>query len=423
MRSLYSFRPRIESLEDRAVPATISVLSGQLFVSNPSGDLTITTLGGGQVKVEDNGSSVTVSGVGTAINITGSNKADVINFDASIAFPGRVQISGGNGNDEINLKGTIGGNLTVLGGLGDDVITIVDDLAVGGNFISSDTAGANDIVFEADLAVGGSFTASGVRDFAVDVNSLTVGGGLTVSAVTSGAGLNVSAAAGSLFSVGKALSLTGNASADTVSLEGEIQVGGNTTINLAAGDNTAVITPDTLSTFSGSFRYTGTSGVDDVTVDEDVVLAGATTIALGEGENVLTIGTAAGFSANGSVAVTVGNGDNNSLTFGGDGVFNSTVNVTIGNGDNNTTTFDSAPAGRLTYRSGNGEGNVLALTSGDVLINATFGTGLAVASNTLDLTGLTTLSGIVRGSNNPGANVLIQDTADLVDITFIGFPS
>jgi hypothetical protein len=57
MRRVYSFRPRIEALEDRAVPATINLVAGQLFISNPTAALTVTSLGAGQVKVQDGLSS------------------------------------------------------------------------------------------------------------------------------------------------------------------------------------------------------------------------------------------------------------------------------------------------------------------------------------------------------------------------------
>jgi hypothetical protein len=174
---------------------------------------------------------------------------------------------------------------------------------------------------------------------------------------------------------------------------------------------------------SGSFRYTGTSGTDTVTLNGDLTIAGASTIGLGEGVNNLTVGTFGPFAANGSFAVTGGNGDN-TLLFDANATFNSTVNVTLGNGATNATTFNTAPAGKLTYRSGNGASNTLNLFVGTVMLDATFGTNPAAGANTLNLAGLTSLSGIVRGSNIAGANVLIQGTASLDPmLMLIGFPS
>ena len=54
MRNKAAFRPVLEGLEQRWVPATIKVIAGNLYVSNQVGTLTVSTTGtAGQVTVND----------------------------------------------------------------------------------------------------------------------------------------------------------------------------------------------------------------------------------------------------------------------------------------------------------------------------------------------------------------------------------
>src|SRR5262245_30344300 len=108
MRTKHAFRPTLEGLEERWVPATIKLVAGSLFVSNQVGDLSVeTTAVAGQVKVTDNAKAVVVSGVGSLILITGTNLPNKINFVATAkTFPGQLLINSGNGADTIDLSGT-----------------------------------------------------------------------------------------------------------------------------------------------------------------------------------------------------------------------------------------------------------------------------------------------------------------------------
>jgi hypothetical protein len=353
----------------------------------------------------------------------------VITVDASTAFAGNVFINAGNGNDTIKLQGTIGGNLTVLGGLGNDTISIIGDLTVGGNVTASDIAGSNDIDFQADATVGGNFSATGVNDFTLNANKLNVGNNLTVSAVPSGAPLNFTTAAGSLLSVGKALTVNGYAAADSFSVLGEIQVGGNTTFNLGNGTNSVNITVSVPSTLAGNFRYTGGVGDDTVTIPSGLTIGGNSFVALGEGTNTLGLAAfnlAVGFAANGNITVTGGNGSN-SVTFGTTGAFNGNINVTLGNGSNSLF-FNTSPVfGKITYRGGNGINGVGFASVPTVLdVDLTFGNNPNPLSNSIGFSGgAMVFTGIVRGSGLPGANVIFNFNGTIFapNLQLIGFPS
>src|SRR4051812_7324249 len=109
MSATRGFRPRLEALEQRWVPATIRVVGGVLLVSDQTGPLTITPSANaaGVVTVSDGGKGgVTVSGVGRLIAITGTSRADSITFNGGTGgFKGDVLIRSGNGDDTVTVSG------------------------------------------------------------------------------------------------------------------------------------------------------------------------------------------------------------------------------------------------------------------------------------------------------------------------------
>ena len=435
MQRNYSFRPRIETLEERSVPATIKLVAGNLFISNQVGTLTVTSLGAGQVKIQDGSSSpVVVSGVGTAINITGTNKADAIVVDATNPFAGNVLINGRNGNDTINFKGTIGGNLTVLGGLGNDTFTNNGDAKVLGNFTFSDSLGKNDIDIANNLTVGGNLTATGVRQFYIipqTSKTLSVLGNLTIAAPTIGPSLDIKIQNGSNLIVGKALTITGNTGDDIFntffgvnnpSNAGTIQVGGNTNIHLGEGNNTVVIAPNVAANHNGNFTYTGGAGTDTVIFSNGtlspVTIAGNATFHLGEG-NLNDLTFFEGTILNGNLTATVGNGDSNGIFFQPDSVLNGNVNITLGNGNNNFplyyVAFGTAPAGTLKLTVGNGN-NVLELYNFGTspltyAVDLLFGNGNNVVS-LLEIPGDVIITGKLIGGT--GSNTFNQNLATIL---------
>ncbi|NBO91188.1 MAG: hypothetical protein EBV06_02555 [Planctomycetia bacterium] len=370
-------RPRIESLEERSVPATIQAVAGHLFVSKQVGALTVTNNGGGSVTVQDGAKTTTVTNIGNLILITGTNLSNNITFNGTTSFPGSVLINAGNGNDNIEIFGGIGGNLTVLGGLGNDLTTVTDNLDVGGTVNMVDVLGNNDLYITADMAVGGTMAARGFNEFALKVagSSLSVGGDLTVSALVSGQPLELSTEALTAFNVGRNLWASGYANNDSVVIEGDLLVGGNTTVSLGgttvAGQNDFNLTPDennaNTAQLAGNLYYTGGAGLDNVVLNNQTTVAGFTKISLGAvGSNTLDDNA----THAGDVIVTGGNGGNR-LTFGG--VMDGMVRITLGNGTNNTT-FNAAPAGYLVYSGGNLSDTVLLDGADDYYVDLLFGT-------------------------------------------------
>jgi hypothetical protein len=423
MRSRYAIRPRLEHLEERATPASVQVAAGNLIVRDPVGPLAVIHLGGGAFQVADNASNVVVGGVGTSVNIIGSNKADTVIFNANNPFGGRLLINTAGGNDTILALGTVGGNAVLLTGAGNDTI-VANNLKVGGNLTVVDNSGKNSYSINGNNVVGGFFSARGFSEFNLNASKLTVGRDLVVSAPLVGPGLAFNAGPASELFVGKNWSVLGYSKADQVNVLGTVNVNGNTTLNLGGGNNSIEINTVGDSTLAGNFRVQSGFGDDIVVLDGLLTIGGIGSVFLGDGANLLSLGAFGAVEANGNWSINVGNGTGNTLVFDVGATFYGTVNLTVGNGDANLALFNTAPAGLLTFRGGNGSGNVLALNAGDVAINARFGNGLDPASNILDLSGgLATLTGVVQGSNFAGANLLSQGLAELLDIRLIGFPS
>ncbi|MFO0843691.1 MAG: hypothetical protein U0797_15055 [Gemmataceae bacterium] len=429
MRSKHSFRPVVEGLEDRWVPATIRLVAGNLFVSNQVGELTVSTTGtAGQITVNDffnaTDHKVTLSGVGSLISITGTNLANKINFVADVAggklaFPGNLLINSGNGIDTVDLTGRIGGNVTLLTGLGNDIVTSTGDLSIGGGLTFSDGFGLNTVnLNDQDWIIGGNLTMSGVGTFNSGTgNMLKVGGAVTLAATPTVANpLNVTFNAGSLVDIGKSLTITGSAVTDSVQVLSLLSVGGNMSVNLRGGLNTFFLTPTTGGTgINGSLFYIGNGDADTVFLGDFSDVAGNTSIEMGGGANVFVDNPLSLYAGN----LTV-NGGNDTNTFVISGAVSGNLGVSLGNGDNNLTQVNGAIGGRFSYRLGNGSNAALNLAPAagtTVVIDAVFGTGSSTFSLLTDFT----LTGIVRGTG--GSYTFDQGTATLAPtLYFINYP-
>ncbi|MBX7104893.1 MAG: hypothetical protein K1X57_12480 [Gemmataceae bacterium] len=420
-----SFRPTLQRLETRWVPATISLTAGSLNISNPTGALVVeTTAVTGQIKVTDGSKVVTLSNVGSQINITGNNLANSISFRANTAggnkaFPGNLFVDSGNGNDTVDLSGTVSGTVLINTGLGNDLVTATsNDVNVGGLFRFTDTAGTNTFdLNDRNWTLGNNFMLSGVGLFDMGTgNNLTVGGSMFVNATPAPApGVPMTAQFNGLgVTIAQGLYLTGGTADDVVAFTANTTVGGSVVATLGEGNNTFVYTP-TAGAFAGSFNYTGGAGVDVVVLGASSNIAGQASVSLGNGINTF-VDTATSQYA-GNLNITGGNGTNTAVVTGnlsGD-FFN-----TFGNGDGNTTVFTGVLAGKFNYRVGNGQLTTLTLAPAiaqTVNINATFGFG----SSTFNLGPNLTLTGTVRGTG--GLYTFNQGTAVLTsNLFFINYP-
>lgn len=375
-RTKFAYRPRLESLEHRWVPATVNVIGGNLYISEQVGTLNVSNLVGGQVRVQDSAKDITVSGVGgtsrSAIYITGTAKNDTINFAANVNYTsgafygGNLYISGGNGNDIFNLAGTVQSSVTVTGGSGDDVTNIVNDskvggfatggLQVGGNFKVTDSSGDNDLLVEgAYFSVGGTLTASGQHEVHFTNSFVNVQGAITVSSVSSSTGAPLDFVVSSsllpqpsLLSSGGNITITGYGGNDNVDFStGLVGVGfvytdnsftgasRDITFNLGGGSNSVKVgsalsdgeggIQDSTLVLSGNLSYIGGSGSDEVYLNYPLI-GGNTNVNLGSGTNIYhdhgvrgTSENVSGFifSNTGDVSVIGGSGSN-TLEFGWD---------------------------------------------------------------------------------------------------------
>lgn len=414
-------RPRLESLEERWVPATIRVVNGNLFVSNQRAALTVeTTAVDGQIRITDGAQVTTVNGVGTLISITGTNLANTINLRAEAqAFPGNILINGRNGNDTINLSGTFGGNATILPGNGNDTVTSNNlDVSIGGNLTFVDTHGNNTFNLNGrNYDIGGSASLVGVGTFIMGAdNTLSVGGTLNMTSTPVTTNPLTAQFNGLATNVGGSMFITARGQNDVVVITSELTVADNVSVNLGAGNNTFVLDPAAGGAgIGGRLSFLGGVGVDVVLFGAESQVFGDTTIDLGHGINTF-IDTDTSLYA-GNLTINGGNGQNTVIV---NGMIDGNFSNTLGNGPNNFTVFTGSVAGKFRYRLGNGQNGILIIdptVPQTVDIDAVFGTG----SSTFVLGDDLTLTGVVRGTG--GDYTFIQGLAELTEnLLFINYP-
>lgn len=428
MRStMKGFRPRLEMLEDRWVPATVHDVVGDLLISAQSGPLTVTVSATvpGQVAVHDNGGTVTYSDVGNLIEITGSNLADTITFSGNATdYAGNVLISSGNGADVVTLNGGAGttitnGSVTVVSGLGNDTLNL--NGSIGGSLVYDSTYGNDTVVTTGATTVGGNATLTQLQNLTL-TNALTVKGSLTLTNISAGFPLDVTGAGalsvGTASDVLQSLSVTGGAGADKFVPTGIVTVTGNATFSFTQSVGASALTLAAGSSVGGNLSYNGGNGADTVTLAATDAFAGNVTLNMGNGANVLALNSA--WTVAGNMTISQGNGSNVAYTVGG--LVAGNLSISQGNGVNGTVTVSSPPAGMMIYHGGNGTDSLdLEGAAGSVYdVYLTFGTGTNTLAFDTANTGIT-FTGTVVGSG--GTNTFTQGALDtLIDISFINFP-
>jgi hypothetical protein len=442
----------LEILEDRTVPATYRLLSGILLISNQTGALTITSTSGTAVQVQDGaGPVVKFNGVGS-VYVTGTNLANAITFDDNTPFNGNLFVNAGNGNDTVTLTGVaLLGNVTVLGGLGNDNVALNDSgSTIGGNVLLADSKGNDTLTLNG--AVLGSTTVSGVNEIDIGVEAAFFlagnvsivnfdGFGTTVTVDGSVDGVDAGA-------FGKNFSVTSGPTADLVQFFSASVVGGNATFNLGEGANTLFARSGNEggngAQFNENLTFTGGSGVDTFDTDSPIAVGGNLTLNLGDGNNVTFFGQP--FTVAGNMYVNAGNGDNdmnsgeeffggqiagnlsfrlgngnNRVTLGEGATVGGDVNYTLGNGNN--TLADSAGTfigGTLRLRAGNGNNSYTANRAALYVLDMHFGNG---DDSFTYGGGGATLTGLLDGGGRLTANSFTQGAAVLAPtLTLMNFP-
>jgi len=423
------YKPQLETLEERWVPATVKNTFGDLFISNQNGPLTVTvsTTTAGQVTVKDNGSPVTYSGVGSLIEITGTNLPDSITFNGFTAnYAGNLLVLSGNGTDIVNLNGGGTGNFITNGSvLVDSTIDNNDQLNLNGNIGGSLTYfsqyGFDNVVTTGATTVSGNASLTGLQNLTL-TSAFTVKGSLNLTNISAGFPLDVTGAGalsvGTSANVFQSLTVSGGANADKFIPTGVVSVTGNATFSFTQSVGHSALSLAGGSSVGGNLSYYGGNGGDTVTLAALDTVAGNATLILGNGANTLNLNSA--WEVAGNLTISEGNGANGAFTIGGTVAGDETV--TQGNGVNGTVELTGPSSGVFTYHGGNGTDSVdLQGPAGEVYdVYITFGTGTNTLAFDTTNTGLTYL-GYVSGSG--GTNTFTQGALDtLIDITFNNFP-
>ncbi len=213
---------------------------------------------------------------------------------------------------------TIGRNLTILGGAGNDPVEITGRMAVGGSATFNLGAGTNSFAANGpDNDVAGSVSYLGLTgEDDVSLPDLSVGRNLNIT-LGNGTGQSVAIGATKLTAFGSVsistgtgndsiamqkayiaglLTLNTGAGDDTIALD-DMAVSGRTLIDLGAGADALNIETLAIATnasaFGGAFTVKGGAGIDTVNLSDDLVattfvrFGGKVTLQGGDGLDVL----------------------------------------------------------------------------------------------------------------------------------------
>jgi len=261
MKPKQSIIPRLESLEDRCLPASVLFIGGALYVSNPASNLTVTQTANNTFKVQDGGASYGPFSKVKAVSVNSGLGTHNTTVDlGNHTFTGSLVINAPGGNDVITFEGaggTIFGNVSIQTGTGKDQIVIPNAVTVDG-------------FTQINMGTGNStFTVTGAATF----NGLFV--------------VNVSTGSDSIAITNPAATINGS----TYILTGV----GNTTLNLG-----------TAFTINGNVVIFMGNGNDLITLNANV--NGNMYMILGNGNDTLSI-TSAGPPNGPTFYLTTGNGN------------------------------------------------------------------------------------------------------------------
>jgi hypothetical protein len=520
-------RPRIsvEQLEQRDCPSITEVLSGSTLYlfgvpdfdstidggngTNPTGGLQVVGTGADTFQVTDAGNSLGhFAAQNIYLNLINHFESSILVDLAGNTLSGNLNINLGAGTGEPGANpnnslgtgitsstgtGTIGGNVFVRGGTGAEfvglgetpeaapaggtTITIGGNATFFGNTTPDPTASPGNVLDTGafyntgqTVAIGGNLVTNGY-------SALGVGGGVIGVLTTIGGNLQVSGGNNSLnegvfgdvgagvglelrgVTVGGNVQVTGSPASPlgdfvTMSASPAATIGGNLAINLGNGPNQVQLAGNVggnVSIIDGNGGpATNFEGITATifTGDGAFNVNGSMNVTLGNGNNVFWnedtfepgIAAANGFgvTVNGNLTVRVGNGDNDLGVIGATAFGN--MNFTLGNGGNNTTTTDPNTAandpnnatldgnnafvgGTFNWIAGNGPDS-LTITSpsaGSVQYNVNVQMGAGGNSFTVGNAagGNVTLTGIVNLGANVGANSFTQNPGATLGGNFI----
>ncbi|MBL8793316.1 MAG: hypothetical protein JNM56_05380 [Planctomycetia bacterium] len=340
-----TFRPNVERLEDRTVPA------GTLNLTLVNGTLTITAVSSANPAL--NNQSIVIQGDGTpgtftiqgadgesingpagAGSLTGVTNIklnlgaghDTVTIDGA-QLAGTLTVNGGSGNTSVILENADStfGSVRITNGMGNDLFQADAKLNVTGNLTVNNGHGDTKFLLNADTDIGGnlSITNTGGIDIFTSKALLDVAGNLTMN---NGAG-TVRLLFDGTTEIGGNFSVINGYGGDTTDFNGSLKVAGNLSLNYGTSDGwgnaliggkveTVQLTGSSTkfnapAEIGGNLTIRGQGGIDRVVLDgvtvngttlfdlgaqDDVVIltdstfVGRTTINTGAGNDRLTIG-------------------------------------------------------------------------------------------------------------------------------------
>jgi hypothetical protein len=426
----------LEALEDRWVPATVRLISGSLFVSNPlitagSSSLTLTQKAANSWQVVDGSATLgTYSGVGNLFIFGGNAKTtETVNLN-TFTYGGNLFVNNGNGNDTVALSNGAGGNLlgnvTVLNGFGNDSVGInsatANAMTIGGNVLVTDRSGNDSFTFGNGGGVttlGGNLTLSGIANIQLDQGKNDVVGGTVNVSPGTNLGGHLSLEQG-LISGSEVLTVGGNFNIASGPLSADVflrgmNLGGNLNLQLGNGVGPDPAfgqpgnffglssSPSTVTVINGDLNYTSGSGADTLDLGSGVV-NGNMGINVGNGNVNISLET---FTAQtiigGNLTINAGNGNDLIGPLAGDGgnqaKIGGNADFNLGSG-RDTVSFDAGGSlgGTLNMHSGNGNDSLTLAAAQVYNVNVTFG-------NADDTFTLNNASAVVTGSVNGGGRI------------------
>ncbi len=329
------------------------------------------------------------------------------------------------------INGTLGGNLTILGGVGGELIPLGDFAGTKPVVIQGDT---NLVLGNQQTPLGGDFLFVNAgsqllgRLASTDLDNIQIGELIGApSVVRKDVSLNVARSG----NVGKIDVVNGEVDGNVFFQGSPViepgfsdsviigEIGGPTatvfgSVIAAFGNGSGDFHVNSGSTVRGSVSLTGGLGDDEVTLDGTVF--GSVQMNLRSGDNMVEFNPAA--IVFGNLSISADNGNNDLSNFAGTVFGNLTFH--FGNG-NDTVTIANAPGGRLIWTSGNGNDSLtLAPISDNQFWNVCvrFGNG----DDTFNLAGIgmnETVSGLVDGGGSISGNVFNQNANWTLAPTFI----
>ena len=340
-----SYRPSMESLEDRLTPAfSFSAVGGDVILTQTSsaGDATVSFDGTDLILTEAatvNYGNV-LAGSLTVNMLSGSGDSLTLTLDGPVI--GNLTINLGNGDRTVTLDGMINeafGNTRITGGTGVQTVNLADGLAgfsTGGSLYIDLGYSADVLTATAGLSAGSNITLYRVNTFDDGTSFGSIGGSVTFNDGYENQANTLTLDSGGF--IGNRLTYYGGNGTDSVTLDGV--VGGAAYLRMGNGDNSFTLTG--ASTIASTFTYYGGSGTDTVDYDDaGNVIGSSININAGFlGDNVINLD---GFTGARSVSIYTGMG-NDDVTYNMGGFAYLRAILNLGND-----TFDFGPSGSLYY--------------------------------------------------------------------------